>query len=156
MRLITERRTASCSKCAFMCVGRSTQSYVNILKYVYTQAPHSKKVIRWAYGIPAPATRKKRKKKKKKKCHLNTASQLRVIPSIITILFVKRKGLKMTTTMNVEWERIYVSAACSRIIKWWLLSDGLRSAPQIFDSVKKWNVKVWDWMYDCVHVVLLF
>lgn len=100
--LIREESTPSCSKCAFMCVGRFAQSHVNILKYVYKQAPHSKKVIRWACGIPAPATRKKRKRKKKKKCHLNTASQLRVIPSIITILFVKRKGLKMTTAMNVE------------------------------------------------------
>lgn len=51
--------------------------------------------------------RERKTKTKKKKRHLNTASQLRVIPSIITILFVKRKGLKMTMAMNVGWERIY-------------------------------------------------
>ena len=59
----------------------------HVLKYVYTVAPD--RVILWACALPVSA-------KRDLKCHLNTAPRLRLMSSIITILFVKRKGLKMT------------------------------------------------------------
>lgn len=49
-------------------------------------------------AVPVPAG----KKKKIPNALLNTACRLRVISSIITILFVKREGLKMTAASILD------------------------------------------------------
>lgn len=85
------------------------------------------------------------------KCSLTAPA---LIPSIITILFVKRKGLKMTGAWMIDRRGSSGGQRGSASSNGGFYQKYFNHA-QLFNSAKNWNVKVWDRGYDWLRVAPL-